>query len=390
MAAKYVFLSLPLDAFDSSDKDEVLSSLKAIVSDSGSALPYNIPNFKIGTLDALVQQADDLGKMEGACAGVVSKVADSLRSLLGGDEDKIAQHKKVNDASTDQYVSSFKWNKVIYRPDKPLAELVGMLQKDMVSVDNDIKSKVNQYNATKTNLTALERQRTGNLSTKSLASVVDPAVLVQGSEYLESHLIAVPKASRKEFLQSYERLAELVVPRSSTQVAEDDEFVLFSVVTFQKTSADFLTKCREQKWIPRQLKGIEGGEENEQRQLDRAVQEEKKAWAEAIRMVVTGWSEIVQVWLHIITLRVFVEAVLRYGLPLDYVNSIIKTTPKTIKKVKTTLDSNYSYLGGNAVSRDKRGNVADDAALAAEMAAAGLSSSGSEYAAYVYYEVDIP
>lgn len=97
MATKYVFLSLPLDAFDSSDKDEALSSLKAIVSDSGSAFPYNIPNFKIGTLDALVQQADDLGKMEGACAGVVSKVADSLRSLLGGDEDKIAQHKKVND-----------------------------------------------------------------------------------------------------------------------------------------------------------------------------------------------------------------------------------------------------------------------------------------------------
>lgn len=56
--------------------------------------------------------------------------------------------------------------------------------------------------------------------------------------------------------------------------------------------------------------------------------------------------------------------------------------------MKTTLDSSYSYLGGNAVSRDKRGKVAEDAALAAEMTAAGLSSS--EYAAYVYYEVDIP
>lgn len=31
---------------------------------------------------------------------------------------------------------------------------------EMVSVDNDIKFKVNQYNTTKTNLTALERQRT--------------------------------------------------------------------------------------------------------------------------------------------------------------------------------------------------------------------------------------
>lgn len=99
MATKYLFLSLPLEAFDSSDKDEALSSLKSIVSTYGSALPYNIPNFKIGTLDALVQQADDLGKMEAACAGVVSKVADSLKSLLGGDEAKIAQHKKVNESS---------------------------------------------------------------------------------------------------------------------------------------------------------------------------------------------------------------------------------------------------------------------------------------------------
>src|SRR5690606_5730795 len=99
--------------------------------------------------------------------------------------------------------------------------------------------------------------------------------------------------------------------------------------------AAFLTKCREQKRIPRQLKGIEDGEEAQQRQPDRAVQEEKKAWAEAIRMVVTGWSEIVQVWLHIITLRVFVEAVLRYGLPLDYVNSIGKVCIS--KQAKTRL-----------------------------------------------------
>lgn len=99
MAARFVFLSLPLDAFDSSDKDEALSALKSVISDSGSVLPYNIPNFKIGTLDALVQQADDLAKMEATCAGVVSKVSDSLKSLVGGDEDKMAQHKKVNDST---------------------------------------------------------------------------------------------------------------------------------------------------------------------------------------------------------------------------------------------------------------------------------------------------
>lgn len=188
----------------------------------------------------------------------------------------------------------------------------------------------------------------GNLSTKSLSSIVNPAALIQGSEYLESHLIAVPKSSRGDFLRSYETLAQFVVPRSAAEVAGDDEFVLFSVVTFKKTSSEFLQKCREQKWVPRQLKIMEGGQEDERRQLDRAAQEEKKAWAEAMRMVVTGWSESVQIWLHVVTLRVFVEAVLRYGLPLDYVYSIIKVRyshPTNLRTLPLAVgDYDFTYL----------------------------------------------
>jgi V-type H+-transporting ATPase subunit C len=61
-------------------------------------MPFNIPNFKIGTLDALVQQADDLTKLEATCEAVVAKVSDSLRSILGADEDRVAQYKMVNDS----------------------------------------------------------------------------------------------------------------------------------------------------------------------------------------------------------------------------------------------------------------------------------------------------
>lgn len=76
------------------------------------------------------------------------------------------------------------------------------------------------------------------------------------------------------------------------------------------------------------------------------------------------------------------------GLRAAAANDKLQTTPKDLKKVRTALDTNYSYLAGNAVSRDKKGNVVtEDAGLAAEMAAAGM---GSEYAAYVYYEVEIP
>lgn len=59
--------------------------------------------------------------------------------------------------------------------------------------------------------------------------------------------------------------------------------------------------------------------------------------------------------------------------------------------MKAALDSAYSYLGGNAVGRDKKGRVTkDDASLASEMAAVGLGTEGSEYTPYVYYEIEFP
>ncbi|KAH7359102.1 vacuolar ATP synthase subunit C [Plectosphaerella cucumerina] len=393
MPSKYLLVSLPVGVFDSSDRDDALSTLAATVSpDNGRTLPFNIPDFKIGTLDALVQQADDLTKLESACKSVVAKVADSLRSILDGDEDKINQQKMVNDKPTDHYISSFAWNKVRYRADKPIGELVDVLQKELVTIDNDVKTKFNQYNGVKTNLATLQRKQTGNLSTKSLAPIVDPAILVQDSEYLETHLIVVPKNAKKDFQKSYETLSAMVVPRSASEVAQDEEFVLFAVTTFKKTSTEFLQKCREQKWTPRQYKYVAGGREEEQRELDRVAREEKKVWGEALRMGRTGWSESVMIWLHVLTLRVFVEAVLRYGLPLDYVSALVKTTSKQADKVKSVLDASYSFLGGNAFGRDKRGRVTkDDAALSSDMAAAGLGGGeGHEYTAYVYYDFEFP
>ncbi|KAH9998069.1 ATPase, V1 complex, subunit C [Xylariaceae sp. FL0662B] len=392
--AKYVLLSLPLGTFDTGDKEEALESLRTTITpENGTVLPFAVPNFKIGTLDALVQQADDLAKLNTACEGLVAKVGDSLRTLYEGNEEKTAQQQTVNDKPTDQYLRTFTWNKVRYRADKPVGELIDNLQKELVTIDNDVKGKFNQYNQVKTNLAALHRKQTGNLATKSLTPIVNPSLLIQDSEYLETHLVAVPSNLKRDFLKSYETLSPMVVPRSSVQVAQDEEFILFAVTTFKKHSAEFQQKCREQKWTPRQYKYVEGGKEEEQRELDRVAREEKKVWGEALRLSRTGWSESVMIWAHVMALRVFVESVLRYGLPLEFVSALVLTNSKLSKKVKAALDSAYSYLGGNAFGRDKRGRITkDDAALTSEMAAAGVGGHGGEgheYTAYVYYEFEL-
>ncbi|MCJ1434035.1 Vacuolar ATP synthase subunit C [Xylographa pallens] len=388
---KYLLVSLPTSISPSNDHDEALTALRSgVTTDFGTVTPFPIPEFKIGTLDALVQQADELAKLETSCEAVVAKVGDSLKAILEGDESKISQQKTINDKPADQYLRSFTWNKVKYRADKPLSELIDTLQKEVVSIDNDVKQKYNQYNQVKTNLTTLQRKQTGNLASKSLTAIVPPSLLIRDSDYLETHLIAVPSQQTSSFPKIYETIAPWVVPRSAQRIDADDEFTLYAVTTFKKYSQEFVHKCREQKWIPRDFKYKEGGREAEEKEVEKVAKEEKKLWGEALRLGRTGWGEAVMAWVHVLALRVFVETVLRYGLPLAFVCGLVKTTPKLAKKARNSLDQSYSYLAGNAFGRDKKGRITkDDSSTSADMQAAGHMGDGGDYSAYVCYDFEI-
>ncbi|KAL2872019.1 H(+)-transporting V1 sector ATPase subunit C [Aspergillus lucknowensis] len=385
-STKYLLVSLPTSITPSHHHQDALDAITATVApDNGSVAQFPIPEFKIGTLDALVQQADELAKLEAACQGVVSKVGDALRNILDGDETQIEKMKTVNDKPVDQYLRTFSWNKVKYRADRSLSELIDLLQKEAASIDNDVRSKYSQYNQVKNTLATLQRKQTGNLSTKSLASVIDPRSLVQNSEYIETHLVAVPAQQVKDFLKSYETVAPMVVPRSANLVASDDEFTLYAVTTFRKHSTEFVHKCREKKWIPRDFKYVEGGKEEERREVERVGGDERKLWGETLRLGRTAWSEAVMVWVHVLVLRVFVETVLRYGLPLDFVCTLVRApSSKQADRAKRNLDEKYSYLAGNAFGRDKKGRVKKEDPNELHTVEGG----GAEYTAYVYYDFE--
>jgi V-type H+-transporting ATPase subunit C len=98
-AAKYLLVSLPTSITPSHHRDDALDAISTTVaSDNGAVAPFPIPEFKIGTLDALVQQADELAKLEAGCQAVVAKVGDALKNILEGDEAQIEKMKAVNDS----------------------------------------------------------------------------------------------------------------------------------------------------------------------------------------------------------------------------------------------------------------------------------------------------
>jgi V-type H+-transporting ATPase subunit C len=96
---QYLLVSLPSSITPSGHKDDALEAIRKVVTpDHGTVSPFAIPEFKIGTLDALVSQADELTKLNGLCEGIVGKVGDGLGNILDGDEAKVSQQKMVNDS----------------------------------------------------------------------------------------------------------------------------------------------------------------------------------------------------------------------------------------------------------------------------------------------------
>ncbi|KAJ7655056.1 hypothetical protein DFH06DRAFT_1201473 [Mycena polygramma] len=327
-------IAVPQDG-DSEGLLQEISPKLSQQSKSNVVAPFAIPSFKTGTLDGLISLSEDLPKQESFFTATVAKTVDTLRNLLNNDPSKLNQHILVDEQTVDDYIlKDWKWNEGRYGVQKGLREIVDALN----------KAKLTNYNLVKGSLVQMQRKKTGNLSIRSLVDVVSKEDFVQDSEYLETLLVAVPRANVKDWNSKYERLSSMVVPRSSASVASDDEYTLFSVVVFRKVHDDFLQKCRENKFIVRDFVYSEEEFAKQHEDLATADTTEKELWTELLRLSRTNFSESLQILVHLKVVRLFVESVLRYGLPANYTGIAVKPDSKSAKKTFGLLQTQFSYL----------------------------------------------
>ncbi|EJD55434.1 ATPase, V1 complex, subunit C [Auricularia subglabra TFB-10046 SS5] len=332
----------------------------------GALAQIDIPEFKAGTLEVLLSLSEELPKMDAVFTQAVAKIVDTIRNLLNNDPQKLAQHVLVNDRPVDSYLlSGWKWNASRYSPQKSARDTVDTLQKEMTSIDNVMKSKLTNYNLAKGSLVQMQRKKTGNLSVRALADVVKKDDFLEDSEYMETVLVAVPKNSIKDWNLKYERLAAMVVPRSSKKIAEDDEYTLFSAVIFKRVHDEFAQKCRENKFTLRDFVYSEEAVEKQIAELQKADTAEKELWTELLRLSRTNFSEAFQLLVHLKVVNAFVESALRYGLPARYTALIVKPQPKLSSKTLGLLTTHFAYLKP-ASERARNKGAADTTDVAGE------------------------
>ncbi|XP_061919689.1 V-type proton ATPase subunit C 1-A-like [Entelurus aequoreus] len=338
---------------------------------------FSIPDLKVGTLDVLVGLSDELAKFDSFVESVVKKVAQYMADVLEDSRDKVQENLLANGVDLVTYITRFQWDMAKYPIKQSLKNISEIISKQVMQIDTDLKTRASAYNNLKGTLQNLERKNAGSLLTRSLADIVKKDDFVLDSEYLITQLVVVPKTSYADWQKTYESLAEMVVPRSSNLLFEDNDSGLFSVTLFQKAIDDFKHKARENKFSVRDFQYNEGEMKADKEEMTRLSTDKKKQFGPLVRWLKVNFSEAFIAWIHIKALRVFVESVLRYGLPVNFQAMLLQPSKKTTKKLREVLNELYKHLDSSAAA------IIDSA-----MDIPGLNLSQQEYYPYVYYKID--
>uniref|UniRef100_H2T8X0 V-type proton ATPase subunit C n=1 Tax=Takifugu rubripes TaxID=31033 RepID=H2T8X0_TAKRU len=362
---------------------------------------FNIPDLKVGTLDVLVGLSDELAKLDAFVESVVKKVAQYMADVLEDSRDKVQENLLANGGyqyhsslclpiDLVTYITRFQWDMAKYPIKQSLKNISEIISKQASQIDCDLKARASAYNNLKGNLQNLERKNAGSLLTRSLADIVKKEDFVLDSEYLITMLVVVPKTNYADWQKTYETLAEMVVPRSTKLLFEDNDSGLFSVTLFRKAIDDFRHQARENKFMVRDFQYNEVEMKADKEEMTRLSTDKKKQMQQSLLMILkllslqgplvrwlkVNFSEAFIAWIHIKALRVFVESVLRYGLPVNFQAMLLQPHKKNMKKLREVLYELYKHLDSSAAIID------------ASMDIPGLNLSQQEYYPYVYYKVD--
>lgn len=342
---------------------------------------FHIPDLKVGTLDQLVGLSDDLGKLDNFVEQSLRKVSGYLGDVLEDQKDKLQENLLANNTDLPTYITRFQWDMAKYPTKQSLRNISDIISKQVGQIDADLKTKSSSYNSLKGNLQNLEKKQTGSLLTRNLADLVKKEHFVLDSEYLTTLLVIVPKVIQHDWQGGYEKITDMIVPRSSQLITHDNEYALFTVTLFKKVVDEFKLHAREKKFVVRDFTYNEEEMAAGKNEITKLVTDKKKQFGPLVRWLKVNFSECFCAWVHVKALRVFVESVLRYGLPVNFQAILIHPNKKSQKRLRDVLNQLYGHLDGSAASSNSANLDSVDIP--------GLGFGQSEYFAYVYYKLNI-
>lgn len=167
--------------------------------------------------------------------------------------------------------------------------------------------------------------------------------------------------------------------KDGTCAYADDDFSLFKMLVFKKGVEVIKGVLRELRYTVRPFV-YDPHEAQRNRELKESLDKKrKKLWSFLIMWCKTTYADVVSKWVHIKAMRVFVEAVLRFGLPVDFQATLVEPRHGQEAKLRKALAATYANLA-NAASQ-----TVEDETNGMDIGGLG----GGAFYPYVSLDVDI-
>lgn len=198
------------------------------------------------------------------------------------------------------------------------------------------------------------------------------------TEFLTTLFVVVPRNELKEWARSYESLAPFVVPRSSLTIVEEADYALMRVVVFKRDVQDFTHAARQKRFTVRKVDPSTQLSEEEVKALHNRQAKLKK---QLLRWTLTNFGEAFLAWIHLKCVQCFVEAIMRFGLPVDFTAMLILPRKGKERALEKALVELYRHIG--------RADALDDGVTEEEVKNVALLGPQEKFFPFVFLEIDL-
>ena len=369
---------------------------------------FEIPALSVGTLDTLMNLSDEMGKTDQIVEGIVRKIERTAEELA---ERKAGVEMSVGGVPATRYIQQFAWDSAKFPSRRPLKELTQLITGGAVAIEEELKQLSQSYADKTAALQEAARRKQGNLISADLNDVLTQDIMNKvnliDTEYLKTVFVAIPKAMQQVFEQNVEKLASdlvgyggpdwtrdstklgepvsfgthvdrhkvrgsPVVPGSIKKVHSDDDSILYAVTilkgqyqaghyennefqqgVFVDFEEEFNKACKEKRFFVREFTWDPEQASKASMQLEQLKVEVDGMKSALLRWCKNHYGDAFVAWMHIKVIRVFVESVLRYGLPVDFTAVLYKVARGKETDLINSLDK---QLGTTVDDEDKDEN----------------------------------
>ncbi|TDH72895.1 hypothetical protein CCR75_006676 [Bremia lactucae] len=349
--------------------------------DYADCLRVELPSdLLVGTLDSLMALSDELNRVDMLIESVVRKIERQFHDLSKGD-----QVLTIDGVPVERYLSFFSWDEAKHPHRRPLPEIVSIIQSSVGKIEEELKQLGSRYSEKKQQLVGLQRKKGGNLMVANLNDVLTPDVVSKSdfvnTEYLQTMIVVVPKNLEEQWLQEYSQIGDQIaeygpkgsrgnvrgspiVPGSSRKLLEEGDCAIFTVTmlkgqyqsgfvdkegNFESGTTvdyigDFKTRAKEKRFVVREFNYDPTSHASNEEAIAELEVEVDRLWSALLRWCKAHFGETFIAWMHIKMIRIFVESVLRYGLPINFVVAMYRPHPNKEKKLRAVLLKKYAHL----------------------------------------------